>query len=77
MDAADPALFEELRTLRRELARQRGIPPYLVFNDRTLVLFAARKPRTSEEFRAVKGVGDKKAAEFAEAFLAAIARASA
>jgi len=69
----DRALFERLRALRRELARERGVPPYLVFNDRTLAQMAARKPRDAAEFRALKGVGDKKAADFGPAFLACIA----
>jgi ATP-dependent DNA helicase RecQ len=69
----DTALFERLRELRRHLARERSVPPYLIFNDRTLAELAARKPRTSEEFRAIKGVGDKKAAELGPLFLARIA----
>jgi ATP-dependent DNA helicase RecQ len=70
----DEALFERLRELRRALARERGLPPYVIFNDRTLEEFAARKPRTPEEFRAIKGVGDKKAADLGPAFLECIAR---
>ena len=68
----DQELFERLRTLRRELARERGVPPYLVFNDRTLAQMASRKPRTQVELLAVKGVGEKKAADLGPAFLAAI-----
>ena len=62
-----------LRKLRRTLAHARGVPPYVIFNDRTLAELAARKPATPEEFRSVKGVGDKKAAELGPAFLEAIA----
>jgi ATP-dependent DNA helicase RecQ len=69
----DEALFERLRALRRTLARERGVPPYVIFNDRTLEQMAARRPRTREEFRALKGVGDKKAADLGPAFLACIA----
>ena len=69
----DEALFERLRAFRRELAAERGVPPYLIFNDKTLALFAATKPRTAEEFRATKGVGDKKAADLGPLFLAEIA----
>ena len=69
----DEALFEELRKLRRTLAHARGVPPYVIFNDRTLAELAARKPSTPEQFRSVKGVGDKKAAELGPAFLQAIA----
>ncbi|MBK7643370.1 MAG: RecQ family ATP-dependent DNA helicase [Planctomycetes bacterium] len=69
----DERLFERLRELRRTLARERGVPPYIIFNDRTLEQMAAHRPRTSEEFRAIKGVGDKKAAELGPAFLECIA----
>jgi ATP-dependent DNA helicase RecQ len=69
----DEALFEVLRKLRRTLAHARAVPPYVIFNDRTLAELAARKPATPEEFRSVKGVGDKKAAELGPAFLEAIA----
>jgi ATP-dependent DNA helicase RecQ len=71
--AVDPALFDHLRELRRRLARERSLPPYLIFNDRTLAEMAAKKPRTAEEFRALKGVGDKKAADLGPTFLARIA----
>ena len=69
----DAALFEELRGLRRELALERGVPPYVIFNDRTLSLLASYKPRTPAEFLGVKGVGEKKAADLGPTFLAAIA----
>ncbi len=68
----DEALFQRLRELRRTLAKERGVPPYLIFNDRTLAEMSAKKPRTIEELLAIKGVGDKKAADLGEAFLAAI-----
>ncbi len=69
----DERLFEHLRSFRRKLASERGVPPYLIFNDRTLALLAASKPSTAEEFRRIKGVGDKKAADLGPVFLAAIA----
>ena len=69
----DLELFERLRELRRSLARERGVPPYVIFNDKTLLSMAGRKPRTPEELRAIKGVGDKKAADLGPAFLEAIA----
>jgi ATP-dependent DNA helicase RecQ len=68
----DDALFERLRALRRTLAHDRSVPPYVIFNDRTLAELASRKPTTAEEFRACKGVGDKKAADLGPLFLAAI-----
>ncbi len=76
VEAGDPpideALFEHLRGVRRELARERGVPPYIVFGDRTLAQMAARKPRDLAAFRALRGVGDKKAADLGPPFLEAI-----
>jgi ATP-dependent DNA helicase RecQ len=65
-------LFERLRALRRKLAHERGVPPYLVFNDRTLAAMAAAKPRTLEELRAIPGVGERKLVDPGPAFLAEI-----
>jgi ATP-dependent DNA helicase RecQ len=73
--APDLELFERLRELRRALARERGVPPYVIFNDKTLLSMAGRKPRTDEELRAIKGVGEKKAADLGGIFLQAIAGA--
>ncbi len=70
----DAELFEALRAFRRELARERGVPPYLIFNDRTLAQMAGKKPRTIEAFRSLKGVGEKKAADLGPPFLERIAR---
>ena len=68
----DTNLFDRLRALRRELAAMRGVPPYVIFSDATLLELAARKPRTLDEFATVKGVGEKKLADLGETFLAAI-----
>ncbi len=70
---ADEALFEDLREYRRELARERGVPPYLIFNDRTLALLAALKPSSEVDLLSVKGVGEKKAADLGPLFLERIA----
>lgn len=69
----DAELFERLRARRRELARERGVPPYILFNDRTLAAMAAHQPSNEAEFLAIKGVGEKKAADLGPIFLAAIA----
>jgi ATP-dependent DNA helicase RecQ len=61
-----------LRAFRRALARERGVPPYVIFNDRTLALMSAQKPRTREGLRAIKGVGDKKADDLGPLFLTEI-----
>ncbi|MFO0963098.1 MAG: RecQ family ATP-dependent DNA helicase [Phycisphaerales bacterium] len=68
----DTALFERLRALRREIAAERGSPPYLIFSDATLHELAAARPTTLAEFARIKGVGAKKLAEFGERFVAAI-----
>ena len=55
------------------MARERGVPPYLLFNDRTLALMAGYKPKSTPEFLAIKGVGERKATDLGPAFLGAIA----
>ena len=68
---ADP-LFEALRALRRDLAREAQVPPYVVFHDATLREMAARRPASLREMGTVPGVGAKKLEAYGEAFLAAI-----
>jgi ATP-dependent DNA helicase RecQ len=70
--AYDRVLFEALRTLRRTLAEERGVPPYLIFSDASLRDMARLRPTTLERFREVKGVGDWKLETFGERFLRAI-----
>ena len=69
----DPELFDRLRALRKRIADERGVPAFLVFGDRALQDMAARRPRTPEEFLAVYGVGERKLAEYGDAFLQEIA----
>jgi ATP-dependent DNA helicase RecQ len=68
----DPELFDVLRQVRLRLARERGVPPYLVLHDTTLREMADRRPATREDLHDIYGVGAKKAADFGEAFLSAI-----
>ncbi|MBI4422094.1 MAG: RecQ family ATP-dependent DNA helicase [Elusimicrobia bacterium] len=70
---ADDALFERLRALRRRISARLSLPPYVVFHDSALLEMAALKPRTLEELRGVKGVGDRKLERYGEAFLKVIA----
>ena len=56
----DEALFERLRAWRTEQATERAVPPYVVFNDKTLRALAASRPTTDAEMLAVKGVGPAK-----------------
>jgi len=66
-------LLAALKALRLHLARQRGVPAYIIFPDRTLLDMVRHCPRTVEEFAQVNGVGTVKLRDFAEPFLAAIA----
>ena len=68
----DRELFDRLRALRKKLADEQGVPPYLVFSDRALQEMASRKPSTPEEMLDIPGVGQVKLARYAEAFLEAI-----
>ncbi|NTU93763.1 MAG: DNA helicase RecQ [Chlorobiaceae bacterium] len=65
----DQDLFERLRALRKELASSQGVPPYIVFTDRTLHEMAARKPTTPAEMLAIPGVGESKLRKYAQPFL--------
>ncbi|NTW68462.1 MAG: DNA helicase RecQ [Chlorobiaceae bacterium] len=70
----DRELFELLRTLRKQIADEQGIPPYLVFSDRTLRDMAAISPRTAEVMLTVSGVGEVKLERYGRQFLRLIDR---
>ena len=72
LNDSQAALLDVLKALRLELARDRGVPAYIVFPDRSLIDMARRRPRTEEEFAEVNGVGAAKLKAFATPFLAAI-----
>ncbi|HEX4081200.1 MAG TPA: DNA helicase RecQ [Rhizomicrobium sp.] len=71
--AVDDILLTSLKSLRLRLAKERRLPAYLIFSDRTLLDMAARRPRNRAEFANVNGVGAAKLGEFSDVFLAAIA----
>lgn len=71
----DRALFEALRTLRRQLAADAGVPPYIVFSDATLRALAARRPQTMADMARIPGVGAVKLESWGPAFLEAISAA--
>jgi ATP-dependent DNA helicase RecQ len=73
--AEDSALFDALRAVRLQIARERGVPPYVIFHDTTLRDMAQRRPRTVSDLHEIYGVGAKKAADFGQQFLEAIAAA--
>ena len=68
----DEALFQELRRVRKRLADEAGIPPYVVFPDRTLVEMAAHWPATEPELLALHGVGATRLGRWGAPFLDAI-----
>ncbi|QNP45466.1 DNA helicase RecQ [Sphingomonas sediminicola] len=69
---ADP-MFDALREVRRQLASDAGVPPYVIFHDSTLREIAATRPRSLAELGTVQGVGAAKLARYGEAMLAALA----
>jgi ATP-dependent DNA helicase RecQ len=71
---ADPALLNALKARRTELARERRVPAYVVFPDKSLVDMARRKPATPTEMAQVHGVGEAKLAQYGELFLDVIRR---
>ena len=71
--ACDETLFEKLRALRKRLADERGVPPYIVFSDVALRQMARVYPANRGEFARISGVGQRKLAEFGEIFLGEIA----
>ena len=73
LSAGDRPLFERLRTLRRQLADQLGVPPYVVFTDVTLRALAADRPNTLDAMRGIKGIGETKLARYGKLFLPVIA----
>jgi ATP-dependent DNA helicase RecQ len=77
LDALPPEakqLFEELRKVRKRLADEQGVPPYVVFSDKTLVELSDIQPATPEEMLAITGIGEVKLDRYATPFLEAIAR---
>ncbi len=73
----DRALFDELRSLRRQLAADAGVPPYIVFADATLRAMAARRPQSMADMARIPGVGAVKLESWGPAFLAAITASAA
>ncbi len=71
---SERALFEELRVWRRAQAQARAVPPYVVFADVVLQAVARARPRSLEALRGLKGIGDRKLADFGAALLEVTAR---
>jgi len=71
--SCDETLFERLRRLRKRLADERGVPPYIVFSDVSLRQMARSYPSNEAEFAQISGVGEQKLKRFGKRFIAEIA----
>jgi len=69
LTSAGYGLFEELRKLRLEIAREKNLPPYIVFTDKTLIEMSARMPASRDEMLSVSGVGEAKYKKYGKRFL--------
>ena len=69
---ADEGLFEALRALRTRLAREQGVPPYVIFHDSTLRAIAALRPADRAALATVSGVGGAKLDRYGEALLSVV-----
>lgn len=72
LSESDERLFEKLRGLRAEIAREENVPPYIVFSDKTLVHMCELKPVTKSKLLMVTGVGDMKLQKYGERFIGCI-----
>ena len=75
LSAADEAVLQRLKQWRREQASSQGVPPYVVFHDRTLAELAGRRPSNREELAGVSGVGSAKLERYGDALLQVLAGA--
>jgi ATP-dependent DNA helicase RecQ len=62
-------LFLKLRALRLKIAQEQGVPPFVIFHDRTLFEIAENKPQSLDDFKNLHGVGEQKLAKYGEIFL--------
>ncbi|MEM9740170.1 MAG: DNA helicase RecQ [Pseudomonadota bacterium] len=76
LSGGDQDVFEALRGWRLEEAKTRGVPPYVIFHDRTLAAIAAERPTSLNALRGVSGVGEKKAERFGAAVIGIVAEAA-
>ena len=72
-ESVDTGLFEMLRTLRRQLAEERSVPAYVLFNDATLREMARARPGSPDALLSIRGVGERKLADLGQRFLEVIA----
>jgi ATP-dependent DNA helicase RecQ len=72
LDTATAEIFDRLRAERGRLARDQGVPPYIIFHDTTLLALARGRPRTLSDLADIPGMGEKKIERYGAAFLAAL-----
>jgi ATP-dependent DNA helicase RecQ len=75
--AEDEVLWQALRETRLRLAKEQGVPPYVIFHDATLLEMLAQRPRNLQAFSAISGVGSRKLEQYGKIFLDVLARQSA
>jgi ATP-dependent DNA helicase RecQ len=68
----DSALFEQLRALRKHLADEQGLPPYVIFHDATLRQMAQERPATLHDFARIRGIGEAKLSRYGARFIETI-----
>jgi ATP-dependent DNA helicase RecQ len=66
------SLFDTLRALRKQLADEQGLPPYVIFHDSTLREMAERRPANLQDFGMIRGIGEAKLARYGDRFIEAI-----
>ncbi len=71
-DKYDNELFEKLRELRRKIANQKNVPPFIIFSDNSLQDMAFKLPASEEEFLEINGVGQQKLNDFGDSFISLI-----
>ncbi len=75
IEVEDQSLWNALRACRKRLAEEHGVPPYVIFHDATLREMLEFRPLTTEQLRAITGVGDSKLKRFGDEFLAVLREA--
>ena len=76
LSSEDQLIYEALRSWRLETAKAQGVPPYVIFHNKTLAAIAMVRPLSPSDMKAISGVGEKKAARYAEAVAEIIAQAA-
>ena len=69
LDPAEERLWEDLRALRKRLAQEQDVPPYVIFHDATLMEMVIYRPQTEQQMRSLSGVGERKFDLYGDAFL--------